>query len=141
MDKIGFSAAGGWEAWLWGGVRMLGTLGCYTSLPLCTLSPSRVWLGGSFVRFLAQCFCSRDSLTPCSWVFVSGLLMPLASVGLHDLCPCTLVSLPHLQSLLLPSVLRGLPRTLKTERVSNLSSLSGQTPLPQLLPALGVSVA
>ena len=34
MDKVGFSASRGWEAWLWGSVSILSTLSYYTtSLP------------------------------------------------------------------------------------------------------------
>ena len=48
---------------------------------------------------------------------LSGILMP-TPVHLHDLCPWTLMSLPHLQPLLLPSVPTGLPKTLETETAS-----------------------
>lgn len=116
MDKIGLSTVGGWKASLWGGVRVLNILSYYT-LPF-TYTDSHIWTKCvcSVVSLCFQCpqSYSGDSLTPLSSVFLSGLLMSML-VGVHGLYPWTLMSLPHLCSLPLYSVFRGLPRTLNTE--------------------------
>ena len=74
----------------------------------------QIWLSGKlslffqYPQYLFRWFPDTLFLS-----LLSGLLMPTL-VGLHDLCSPTLMSLPYLWPLPLPSALRELPRTLNT---------------------------
>lgn len=84
-----------------GKVWLLSTLSYSTSLPPMlplTLRPNLLSEKLSLCFPFPQSFYSDDSLIPCSSASLSGLLTPTL-VGLYDLCPWTLMSLPHLQPL------------------------------------------
>ena len=101
---------------------MLSTLSYYTSLPCSVSLLDQIWLRGSFL-------CASSPSIQMTPLFLSLFcLRSLMStpVSLHDLGPWTLMSLPHLQPLLLPSVPTGFHKTLETETVSNLSTFVAQ---------------
>lgn len=87
-------------------------------LLFCLCSLSHLDQSGSVGSFLCA---SMSPVLLFRWLsetlflsLLSGLLMH-TPLGLHDLCPRTLMSVPQLQALPLPSVLREFPRTLNTE--------------------------